>query len=187
MNQTMITLRDEHRSIAYLLDLLERQADLIEKTGVPNLPLVVEIVDYFRSFPDMHHHPKEDLVLRRLCKRAEGLDADFFGLEDEHEHLSDELHVFSRTVTTLMTDPCEVTRSAFILTARSFIERERQHMAKEERYFFPAAEHWLTDEDWREIDEAVSQFVDPMWEPDTGYRFRHLTEHLDRWRNTEAV
>ena len=187
MNQTMTILRCEHRSIEFLLDILERQTDFIEKTGDPNLPLIAEIIDYFRSFSDMHHHPKEDLVLRRLCERAEGLDADFFGLEDEHDHLSDELHAFSRTVSAMMTDPCPLTRSAFILTARSFIKRERQHMAKEERYFFPAAEHWLTDEDWKEIDEAVNQFVDPMSVPDAGYRFRHLTEHLDRWRQTEAA
>jgi hemerythrin-like domain-containing protein len=183
----MTILRCEHRSIEFLLDILEWQTDLIEKTGDPNLPLIAEIIDYFRSYPDIYHHPKEDIVLRQLHKRAEGLDADFFGLEDEHDHLSDELHAFSQTVSALMIDPCQVTRTAFILTARSFIERERQHMAKEERYFFPAVEHWLTDGDWAEIDEVVNHFVDPMSEPDTAYHFRHLTEYLDRQRNTEAA
>lgn len=187
MNQTMTILRCEHRSIEFLLDLLERQTDLVEKTGEPNLPLIIEIIDFFRSYPDMHHHPKEDLVLRRLRQRVENFDEECLGLEDEHEHLSDELHAFSRTVTALMTDPCEVTRSAFVLTARSFVARERQHMAKEERYFFPAAERWLTDEDWREIDEAVNQFVDPMSAPDACYRFHHLAEYLDRQRNPEAA
>jgi hemerythrin-like domain-containing protein len=188
VNQTIKILRCEHRNIAILLDLLERQTDLVEKTDEPDLPLIVEIIDYFRSFPDMHHHPKEDIVLRRLRERTEGLDEDFLlGLEDDHDHLSDELYAFSRTVTALMTDPSPMTRSTFILTTRSFIERERQHMAMEEGYFFPAAEHWLTDEDWREIDEAVNQFVDPMSTPHAGYRFRLLTEHLDRWRYTEAA
>jgi hemerythrin-like domain-containing protein len=187
VNQTMRILRCEHRSIEFLLDILERQTDLIENSGEPNLPLIAEIIDYFRSFPDMHHHPKEDLVLRRLCERAKNLYTDFFGLEDEHDHLSNELHAFSRTVSALMIDPCQVTRTAFILTARSFIECERQHMAKEERDFFPAAEHWLTDEDWAEIDEVVKHFVDPMSAPDAAYSFCHLTEHLDRLRNTEAA
>jgi len=187
MNQTIITLRNEHRSIAYLLDLLERQTDLIEKTGEPNLPLVVEIVDYFRSFPDMYHHPKEDLVLRRLRKRAPGFDEDFFGLDDDHEHLSDELHSFSKTVSALLIDPSPITRSAFLLTARSFIQREREHMAMEERFFFPAAERWLTDQDWSEIDDAIGQFFDPMEAPGTGHRFIQITKHLETWRDTKAA
>jgi len=187
MNQTMKTLRNEHRSIAYLLDLLERQIDLIEKTGNPDLPLIMEVVDYFRSFPDMYHHPKEDLVLRRLRERATGFDEDFFRLDDDHEHLSDELHIFSKTISALLTDPSPMTRSTFILTARSFIQREREHMAMEDRFFFPAAERWLTDEDWIEIDKIVGQFPDPMAAPDAGQRFIRLNKHLESWRDTEAA
>ena len=182
----MKILRNEHRSIAFLLDLLERQADLLEKTGQPDLQLIIEIIDYFRSFPDLHHHPKEDLVLRKLRERAEGLDAEFFRLDGDHEQLSEDLHAFSRTATVLITDPSPMTRSNFLFSARSFIERERKHMTMEEQYFFPAAERWLTEEDWDEIDEVVNQFVDPMLAPHTVHRFDHLNKQLEAWKNTAA-
>lgn len=187
MTNTMTIIRSEHSSIAFLLGLLERQTNLIEKTGQPDLKLITEIADYFRSFPDLHHHPKEDLVLRRLRKRAAGLDTQIDEIELDHDRLSDQLHAFSRTVVALLVDPSPVTRANFLQAARSFIEREREHMAIEERFFFPAAEKWLTDEDWVEIDEAVSQFVDPLSAPDAGHRFFALRGHLDRWRADNAA
>ena len=184
---TMRILRAEHNIIAFLLGLLETQANLMEKTGQPDLKLITEITDYFRSFPDMHHHPKENMVLRRLRQRAPGLDADFFDLEAEHEDLSDELQSFSRAVVALFVDPSPMTRADFIKTVRCFIEHEREHMAIEERFFFPAAEKWLTKEDWSEIDEAVSHFVDPLSAPDAGLRYFFLREKLARWRGDEAA
>ncbi len=186
MSQTMTVLRNEHRSISFLLDLLERQVDLLEKTGEPDLQLIVEIVDYFRSFPDMHHHPKEDLVLRRLRERAQGLDGEFFGLEEEHDKLSSELHAFSRTTADLMTDPSPMTRSTFILAARSFIERERHHIDMEEKYFFPAAERWLTEEDWDALDDAINQFADPIATPQALQRFQNLSEQFQKWQSAAA-
>ena len=184
---TLRILRAEHNSIVFLLGLLETQASLMEKTGQPDLKLITEITDYFRSFPDMHHHPKEDIVLRRLRKRAPGLDAEFFGLEAEHEVLSDKLQSFSRAVVALLVDPSPMTRADFIKTVRCFIEHEREHMAIEERFFFPAAEKWLTEEDWIEIDEAVSHFVDPLSAPDAGLRYYSLREKLEWWRGDEVA
>ncbi|MGI9388266.1 MAG: hemerythrin domain-containing protein [Methyloligellaceae bacterium] len=187
MTKTMTIIRSEHSSIAFLLGLLERQTELIEKTGQPDLQLVTEITDYFRSFPDLYHHPKEDLVLRRLRKRAAGLDTQIDELEADHHKLSNQLHEFSRTVVALLVDPSPMTRANFLQAARSFIEREREHMAIEERFFFPAAEKWLTDKDWMEIDEAVGQFVDPLSAPDAGHRFFALRGYLDRWQANNAA
>ena len=147
----------------------------------------MQITDYLRSFPDMHHHPKEEIVLRRLHQRAAGLDADFFGLEAEHAELSDELHRFSRTVVALFVDPSPATRAEFIKIVRFFIEHERAHIAIEERFFFPAGEKWLTEEDWSEIDEAVSHFVDPISAPETSQRFLMIREHLANWRSKDAA
>lgn len=187
MSTTMKVLRSEHASIGFLLGLLERQLDLIEKTGRPDIKLITEITDYFRCFPDMHHHPKEDLVLRRLRERAAGLDHHLEELEAEHAELSDELHEFSRTVAALLVDPSPITRAEFLQAARHFIAEERQHMVFEERFFFPAAERWLTEEDWAEIDEAVSQFVDPLVAPDSGLRFFFLRDRIQQWRDGQAA
>jgi len=187
MNATMRILRAEHNSIAFLLGLLETQARLLEKTGQPDLELITEITDYFRSFPDLHHHPKEDIVLRRLRQRAPGLGAEILDLESEHEDLSDELQSFSRAVVALFVDPSPMTRADFLKSAGRFIEHEREHMAIEERFFFPAAEKWLTEEDWSEINEAVSHFVDPLMAPDASLRYFSLREKMGWWHGDEVA
>lgn len=187
MAHTLDVLRNEHRNIGFFLDLLARQADLLENSGQPDLKLITEITDYFRSFPDMYHHPKEDLVLGRLRERVAALEPAIAELESEHDELSDELHSFSRTVVALLTDPCPSTRAEFLHSARAFIERERQHMAVEERFLFPAAEQSLTEEDWSEIDEVVDRFSDPMSAPDAGHRFFILRDRLSNWQRGDAA
>ena len=187
MTHTLDILRNEHRNIGFLLELLARQADLLEHSGQPDLKLITEITDYFRSYPDMYHHPKEDLVLGRLRQRVSALEPAIAELESEHDELSDELHDFSRAVVALLTDPCPATRTEFLKSARHFIGRERQHMADEERFLFPAAEKSLTEGDWEEIDEVVGRFSDPMSEPDNQHRFILLRDRLSEWQRGDAA
>ncbi len=187
MTDTLDILRNEHRNIAALLDLLALQADLLERRGQPDLKLITEITDYFRSFPDMYHHPKEDMVLGRLRERVAALEPAIAELESEHEALSDELHILSRAVVALLTDPCPATRADFVQLAHTFVERERHHMAMEERFLFPAAERSLTAEDWLEIDEVVGQFSDPISAPDVRHRFLLLRDRLAQQLQGDAA
>ena len=69
MSQTMEMLQTEHRIMSELLDLLERQVDLFEEGGEVDYDLLGEIIDYFRSYTDLYHHSKEDLVFESLIKR----------------------------------------------------------------------------------------------------------------------
>ena len=125
-----------------LLDLLEEQLARIE-TGTPDYDLILEIIDYFRSFPDLHHHPKEDLVFRTLMRRDPAQAARFGDLEAEHETCSDQLDRFARAVVVALLE-AETPRT-FADLARAFIDTERRHMAGEENVLFPAAMQCLTE------------------------------------------
>ena len=78
-------LRVEHRAMGKLLELLEHQLDLVAQDRRPDDELLLQIAEYFASVPDIYHHPKEDVVLRRLVARHPGF-AEIAGLlEAEHE------------------------------------------------------------------------------------------------------
>ncbi len=176
MTQAIAMIRKEHHNMTRLLDLLERQVDLFEQAVQPDYDLMKEIVDYFLTFPDLYHHPKEDMIFRRIKKRAPASAENLFDLEEEHERVSERLHTFTRALVNVMLE-AEMSRDSFVAVARDFIEGERKHMAEEEKYFLPLAMDTLTDDDWSAINAVVADFNDPL-QSEQALRFRSIGAHL---------
>ena len=59
----------------------------------------------------------------------------------------------------------DLVRHAVSEIVRNFIERERQHMAKEERMVFPAALDVLQSADWADIALRLADRYDPLAHP----------------------
>ena len=166
-------IRDEHLTMSRLLGLLERQIGLFEQGLKPDYELVKEILDYFLTFPDLCHHPKENLILAKLRQRAPELARRVGDLDGEHAALSSELHDFAHAVINLFLD-VEMPRDHFARLARAFIERERKHMAEEQAVFLPTAQAGLTEEDWAEIAARIKDLRDPLTKGAAGVRFVHI-------------
>lgn len=177
MSKTMEMLQTEHRNMSELLNLLERQVDLFEGQDEVDYELLGEIIDYFRSYPDLYHHPKEDLVFESLKKRDPEAAVAMGDLEVAHDKVNDCLNRFTRAVVNVLLGE-NVARSAFISVAREFLDGERHHMTSEETIFFPAAKKALTDEDWKEIDARVAKFRDPLHETGSIHRFERVQKEL---------
>ncbi len=69
-------LRQEHADLARLLDMVEAQ---LGGDGAPDFELLTGILDYFLTYPDQYHHPKEDLIYRTLCRHDARLGPVFHG------------------------------------------------------------------------------------------------------------
>ena len=67
--EIMVTLNNEHRYIASLLEALAEQADNLLPGRSPDYGMIHDIVHYMASYPDEYHHPREDLVFDRLLER----------------------------------------------------------------------------------------------------------------------
>lgn len=154
-------IRGEHSSMKRLLAILEGQIDLFEQAMRLDYELVKEILDYFVTFSDLCHHPKEALILAKLRERAPEMARRVGDLDGAHAEISRELHHFGHAVMNVLLD-IEVPRDSFARLARAFIDRERQHMAEEESLFLPAAEAGLTEEDWAELSARTEKFRDPL-------------------------
>ena len=63
------SLHQDHANLAKLLNAIERQIDALEAGGVPEYDIVQGALDYCLNYPDLCHHPKEDLVFKRLQAR----------------------------------------------------------------------------------------------------------------------
>ena len=178
MSETLDTLRAEHGVMTQLLDLLGEQVDRFERAESTDYELMKEILDYFLTIPDLYHHPKEDLIHSRMLRRGGAKAKGMHDIPAEHERGSERLHTLSRALISVLLD-AEFPRDRFVEIARSFLDGERRHMRGEEKGFFPAAEDMLTEEDWSEIDQRVSDLKDPLVCDERSVRFQTIRDHMN--------
>ena len=186
MPDVLDSILREHRTITEVLNVLEAQVDLFEQADQPDYDLIREIIDYFRTFPDLYHHPKEDLMFERLKAKDAASVRPFGNLEALHDEISERLGDFSRAVSRVMME-AEMPRDTFVKLAREFIAGERAHMKAEEQHFFPVAAKLLNKDDWSEIDKIIEKFQDPLLDPATNSRFSLLREQVSALKAPEPV
>ena len=68
-------LREDHRNMAVILDLLEGVVQQASAGKDPDFELVGEIMRYMTVYPDAVHHPKEDVIYDRLREERPDIDA----------------------------------------------------------------------------------------------------------------
>jgi hemerythrin-like domain-containing protein len=134
-----------------------------------------------RAFPDLFHHPKEDLILRRFAAVHPGAAETIKTLEGEHEEGGRELKRFMRAVVNLVLDP-EADQDRVLSAALAFIENERRHMTWEEKSFFEVAERALSSRDWEEIDARLRAFINPLCQREARTRYERIDHAYEAWR-----
>jgi hemerythrin-like domain-containing protein len=179
-------LSQEHRNIEKLLAILERELEVFDRGDRPDYEVISAIISYFEVHTELYHHPQEDRVFDKLRERDSVAAAKVGDLAREHSKGSERLRAVARTVQYALADG-EMLRKDVDTIVRGFVEHERQHMAMEDHYFFPAALKALTAQDWVEIASAVTGHKDPLFSDATEERFDALREHILRLeREAEA-
>lgn len=181
MTEVMRVLRREHANMAALVKTLDWQMREFEIGGQPDYDVIRSVVDYFLSFPDLYHHPKEDLVFERLKLRAPEVAERIGDLRREHEMIAARSREFSAGLKAIL-EEAHVPREAFVRWARAFIDVQMRHMDMEEADFFPSALQVLSDQDWQELETAMTTPDDPLFGENVGERFEHLHQSILRWQ-----
>jgi hemerythrin-like domain-containing protein len=170
-------LRQEHRNIEKLLRVLEQELNIFGRGERPDYEVVLAVIDYFKDYPDACHHPKEDMIFERLKKRDAAAAATIGDLEAEHQEGARRLRDVAQTVEAVLNDQDLIRRNVYDVV-RDFIERERQHMAMEERFVFPAAVKALRSTDWADIALKLADRHDPLSQPNLEGQFNTLRRKI---------
>ncbi len=187
MTALIHALRRDHRNHDRLLAVLERQINQSKSGAEPDYEVIQGIVDYFLTYPAKHHHPKEDLVFRRLEEAAPETATLIGDLEREHIACDAHLRAFAGAVSAALGSGV-VFRETFNRAADAFVSAQREHMSKEERVFFPLVEKHLREEDLLDLDERLAAGSDPIFDDDGESRFDAIRQDLVKWgRETVTV
>lgn len=159
---TQIIIR-EHQQLTMVVDGLQRFVQLLAlEKHAPGTGLFRAMLYYIREYPEKVHHPKEDQYLfARLQARTDTLD----DVIDELrlQHADGEMHVvdLERALTHY-----EMEGASVLADLQRQVEAYAgfyvNHRQLEEELILPAAIHYLTEEDWIDIDAAFGANRDPM-------------------------
>ena len=172
-------LSQEHRNIERLLAVLERELEIFDRGDRPDYEVIRAVISYFELYPELYHHPQEDLVFAKLEIRDPAAAAKVGNLALEHQKGAERLRRVAQAVDSVLADR-EILRQDVDIIIRDFIEHERRHIMMEDRDFFPAALKALEPQDWTEITTALTGHRDPLFSDVAEEGFEMLRAHILR-------
>jgi hemerythrin-like domain-containing protein len=141
--------------------------------------LLGSVMEYTLHYPDLCHHPKEDLIYNRMLLRDPGVASRVGDLLKEHAHLGELTRQFAAALRNREHD-VEMPRVWFENLMETYIAANERHIAAEERSFFPLAIVTLSDADWAELDPQIGAKPDPLFGGNLTGEYRRLHDRIMR-------
>jgi hemerythrin-like domain-containing protein len=157
MQQSAIQLiLEDHRALATVLRLLHGTVDAAcTSAAAPDFERLRTMLFYLDEVPARVHHATEsELLFPRIRERCPALRPVLDRLEADHERGGPAIRELERGLTAwqLMGDS---RREHFQSLVHAFARVYLGHMEVEENYVLPVAGDYLSDADWRELDDAL--------------------------------
>ena len=170
-------LREDHRNMAVMLDLLEREINRVRGGEEPDYELIHDIMRYMTVYSDAVHHPKEDVLYRTMRDARPELAAGLEHVEPEHHRLA-ELSETLRNDVEAIASEATVTRDRVAANSGDYVDFLRRHMDWEERVLFPKADALVKAEDALFVDIAHLDRLDPVFGPEREHSFANLLQNI---------
>lgn len=183
VSQVMSELRQDHRNLKVLLDLLDREIKRIEAEETPDFELLHDIMLYMTGYPDAVHHKKEDWVYAKMAAARPEMHGDLKRIERDHADISKFGNQLLNDFDIL--DAGEfMRRDALIGDARSYLTRQRDHMQWEDSFMFPLIASMESELDLGQVSGEIGSMTDPVFGQDVESTFHNLFEAI---RNEAGV
>ncbi len=179
MSKPLDVLHEQHRNIARLIDLLEREIGVVENGGNPNVSMLQDIMQYIIRYVDVAHHPLEERLIARF-EEAEGQSVgEVEECKKQHEEVISLGQNFNAVVEAVREEQL-VERTEFVRAGREYIDFQRKHMDLEEGRVFPTLKRALSDEELQAVGDEVEQSRDPLFGGIVEKEYKQLYDYIIR-------
>lgn len=133
-------LMKDHRNLECVLKVLEQEIGRYETETddpetEPNIPLVLEIMDYLHYYPELFHHPLEEEAMALLERIGQGDPEQIARIRQEHVELEDASNDVRNLVNGIsLGNP--VSLVTLHQSLDKFLDQQRQHIRSEEATVF---------------------------------------------------
>lgn len=179
IEQLMTSLRGDHRNMALLLDLLDAEIDRLEASGEPDYDLIRDIMLYVTEYPDVVHHPKEDIVYRHLKSLRPEIHTDLKRVETDHLYIEESGLKLKNDIEAISIG-ANLSRDKLSETFRHYMEQLREHMYWEETELFSLADELQHFGDWSEVVLKNNEISDPVFGSRVERKYRRLLASIQQ-------
>ena len=180
MSDILQKLHQDHIHMAQVLDVLDRQLDIIrhpESGDDADMNLIRESALYFMTFPDKVHHVAEDKVFEKTEQVAPDMKPQFEKLRSDHVALASVGKEFHEMMDNLCSGQV-MQRAELVAEIEKFIDVQREHMNLEEGKIFPEAKSSLSKTNIDEIEAEYEASVDPIFGPKVEKYFEQIRQAI---------
>ena len=173
----MTHLREDHRNMAILLNLLERETEKLHAEEDADLQMMHDVMHYMTLYPDMVHHPNEDKVYSELRAARPDLAQGMNRVTQDH-HALEKHGMELRDLLARAVAEDSVGRVELVTGASRYIDALRSHMNWEESDLFKRIDRMVADgHDQIEKSELINK-RDPVFSRECDAQFLALVESL---------
>ena len=170
-------LREDHRNMAVMLDLLEAENGRVEAGEQPDYELIHDIMRYMTVYSDAVHHPKEDLLYSGMKAERPELATGLERVGPEHREIAEQGETLRNDIEAIASG-APVTRERLIEDCHNYVRTLRKHMAWEEEDLFRRAKEIVDSEKGMFVDISNFDTLDPVFGPQREHSFANLLQNI---------
>ncbi|MGD2141363.1 MAG: hemerythrin domain-containing protein [Burkholderiales bacterium] len=170
-------LRQDHRNLTVLLDMLDREVSRLQDSEDPDYDLLHDIMLYMTGYPDAVHHKKEDWVYARMASIRRNMQRDLSRIEHDHAEISNLGNKLLSDIKAIESGTV-MRRFDVVEDARRYLTRQRHHMRWEDEKLFPMIDSLKAELDLSDVPSTVGTMADPVFGEHVESNFRNLFDAI---------
>ena len=177
VSKVLDELREDHRNLTVLLNMLEREIARLKDREDPDYDLLHDIMMYMTGYPDAVHHKKEDWVYARMAAVRTSMQRDLARIEHDHADISNLGNKLLSDIKAIESGTV-MRRFDVVEDARRYLVRQRDHMRWEDEKLFPLVDSLKAELDLGNVPARVGTMDDPVFGEKVESGFHRLFEAI---------
>lgn len=177
VSKVLDELREDHRNLTVLLNMLDREIARLKDREDPDYDLLHDIMLYMTGYPDAVHHKKEDWVYARMAAIRTSMQRDLARIEHDHAEISNLGNKLLSDIRAIESGTV-MRRFDVVEDARRYLVRQRDHMRWEDEKLFPLVDSLKAELDLGKTPSHVGTMEDPIFGEKVESGFRRLFEAI---------
>lgn len=179
MHKIMKELHQDHIHLSRLLKMLVRHVRVLQDGGDPDFEMMIDIVEYIRTYSDNHHHPKEDEVYKVVKSKTNKVSHIVEGLFNEHQQIPKLTIAFEELLKGAHSGYLIIQRDELSEKITNFIDIQWSHSKTEEDILFPLIHKLMKDADWKQVESQIKEKDDPLFSATVDKQYENLSKTMD--------
>jgi hemerythrin-like domain-containing protein len=170
-------LHKDHINFIKLLGFLENQQHHLENDQQVNLEDALNALRYMKEYPDLVHHPLENVVFKYTLDNYDEVHSELEALLHEHNEMPELTNKLIEMLQNALADVPQK-REDLSRYLEEYVAAQKNHMNREEALVYPAINLVLTDSDWGNVSSELESVKDPLFGPRVKKSYQDLLKKV---------